>query len=444
MSFKIDTQTFVDLNIFPERKDQHSIFGYFNYTKSYKGKEKLMDFMRNPINDISLLNERLDIVKYLNENSVKFEIDTQDIDFIEYYLNENTSILHNNFLDSLFNWISDKIKPRNEYYIITRGLEKLREHLTYLEQFIESEKQTNLPIYFVNHFNELKFILDKKPIRQFLKNKKRRLSFRQRNQFDNRIRKVEKESIKSVLNFTYEMDALLSIAEAANINKLSFPIFLTSEAPTLRIDELFHPLLDKPVANSFALDKNNNLGFLTGANMSGKSTFLKSVGLCVYLSHIGFPVPAKAMQTTVFNGLLSTINIADNINKDYSHYYSEVKRVKETALLIKENEKVVVIFDELFRGTNVKDAYDASLLIISAFSKINSCLFLVSTHIVEIADELKKHENISFRCFKSDLNGEEPIYNYKLQNGVSSERFGLQILKNEKILEILEGIKVKN
>ncbi len=443
MSFKIDRQTFVDLNIFPERKDENSIFGYFNYTKSYKGKDKLLDLMRNPINDIFLLKDRLDIVKYLKESSFKFEINAQDLDFIEYYLNENTSVLRDNFVDSFFNWLGNKIKPRNEYYVITRGLEKLKEHLSYLEQYIINKKQTSLPKYFENYLNELKFIFEKKSIRQFLKNKKSNLSFRQRNHFDNLIRSVEKESIKSVLNFTYEIDALLSIAESANINKLSFPEFLSSEIPTLKIDELFHPLLDKPVTNSFTLGENNNFSFLTGANMSGKSTFLKSVGLCVYLSHIGFPVPAKAMETTIFNGLLSTINIADNINKGYSHYYSEVKRVKETALLIKENEKVVVIFDELFRGTNVKDAYDASLLIISAFSKINSCLFLVSTHIVEIADELKKYENISFRYFESSLNGEEPVYNYKLQKGVSSDRLGLQIVKNEKILEILEDIKVK-
>jgi len=439
MSFKIDRQTFIDLNIFPERKGDYSIFEYFNYTKSYKGKDKLLDFMKNPINDISVLKDRLDALKYLKESFFEFETDAQDLDFIEYYLNNNTSVLRDNIFDSFLNWVGNKIKPRNEYYVITRGLEKLKEHLIYLEQNFINKKQISLPKYLKNYLTELKFIFEKKPIKQILNNKKKNLSFRQVNHYDYLMRRVEKESIKRILNFTYEIDALLSITEAAKINKLAFPVFLESNTPSLKIDELFHPFLDNPITNCFTLGENNNLSFLTGANMSGKSTFLKGVGLCVYLSHIGFPVPAKAMESTIFNGLLSTINIVDNINKGYSHYYSEVKRVKETALLIKENEKVVVIFDELFRGTNVKDAYDASLMIISAFSKINTCLFLVSTHIVEIAEELKQYENISFRYFESSLNGEEPVYNYKLKNGVSSERLGLQIVKNEKILEILEG-----
>jgi len=174
--------------------------------------------------------------------------------------------------------------------------------------------------------------------------------------------------------------------------------------------------------------------------MAGKSTFLKSVGLCCYLAHLGFPVPASKMETSVFSGLITTINLSDDVTKGYSHFYSEVKRVKNTALSIKEKKKILAIFDELFRGTNVKDAYDASLMITSAFAKIKQCAFFISTHIVEIAEELKNEGNIVFKYFESDVVNETPIYSYKLVNGVSAERHGLRIVKNEKIVEILEGI----
>ncbi len=174
--------------------------------------------------------------------------------------------------------------------------------------------------------------------------------------------------------------------------------------------------------------------------MSGKSTFLKSVGLCIYLSHIGFPVPAISMETSAFNGLYSTINISDNIEKGYSHYYSEVKRVKDIALMIKEKKRVFVIFDELFRGTNVKDAYEATLLIISGFTKIKDSLFIISTHIIEVGKELEKLQGPIFKCFNSRLEGEKPIYNYELIEGISSDRLGLTILRNEKILELIEEI----
>ncbi|MBK6527650.1 MAG: hypothetical protein IPG07_20145 [Crocinitomicaceae bacterium] len=69
--------------------------------------------------------------------------------------------------------------------------------------------------------------------------------------------------------------------------------------------------------------------FLTGANMAGKSTLLKSLGLSIYLAHIGFPVPAKKFQTTLYNGIITTINLPDNINKGYSHFYHEVIRKRK-------------------------------------------------------------------------------------------------------------------
>lgn len=79
-------------------------------------------------------------------------------------------------------------------------------------------------------------------------------------------------------------------------------------------------------------------------------------------------MPADAMETTVFNGLVTTINLPDNINQGLSHYYTEVKRVKEVAESLLHRDKLFIIFDELFRGTNVKDAFDGSSLIIAELS----------------------------------------------------------------------------
>jgi DNA mismatch repair protein MutS len=255
---------------------------------------------------------------------------------------------------------------------------------------------------------------------------------------DHFFRKDGKGRLRMLLDWIYELDVLESVAVAARQYQLSFPRYDPSPDSKIQLERLFHPLLSSPVSNDFNIQKNTNLGFITGANMSGKSTFLKSFGLAVYLAHLGFPVPARKMETTIFNGLITTINLSDNINQGYSHFYSEVKRIKMTALKIKEKKKIVVIFDELFRGTNLKDASDASLLITAAFSRIKNSLFLISTHIVEIADELKKQDNIFFACFDSKLEGETPTYSYSLKTGVSRERVGLLIVRNEQIVELLD------
>jgi len=173
--------------------------------------------------------------------------------------------------------------------------------------------------------------------------------------------------------------------------------------------------------------------------MAGKSTFLKAVGISIYLSQLGFPVPANYMETSVFDGLITTINIDDNIDKGHSHFYSEVLRVKHVAKKISESKNVFVIFDELFRGTNVKDAYDASLAIISAFAKVRKCFFMVSTHIVEVANDLQSIDTIDFRYMETVFDNGNPTYSYKFKEGITEERLGMWIVKNEGIVEIIEG-----
>ena len=205
----------------------------------------------------------------------------------------------------------------------------------------------------------------------------------------------------------------------------------------------FIHFLDKPVVNDFELVGGKNVCFLTGSNMAGKSTFLKSIGLSIFLTHLGMPVPAKQMKTGIWKGLVSTINLPDNLNEGFSHFYNEVLRVKHVAEKIKVSKNVFVIFDKLFRGTNVKDAFDGSLSIISAFSKINECCFIISTHIVEVATQLKDDQNILFKCLFTEMEAGRPKFTYKLMDGITEERIGMWIIENEKISDILENRAIK-
>ena len=220
----------------------------------------------------------------------------------------------------------------------------------------------------------------------------------------------------------------------------SLPEYDSETQTVFDVVDGFHPFLSSPVKNSFSFNQESNLCFVTGPNMSGKSTFLKTMGLMIYLSHVGFPVPAKSLKTSILNGLFTTINLTDNMNLGYSHFYSEVKRVKDLALKIKPGGRFLIIFDELFRGTNVKDAYDASLMIIAALAKIRNNIFFISTHILEIAETIENKDTIMFRCFGSELINQQPIYDFKLKEGISEERIGLLIIKNEGILHILDEI----
>jgi DNA mismatch repair ATPase MutS len=155
---------------------------------------------------------------------------------------------------------------------------------------------------------------------------------------------------------------------------------------------------------------------------------------------MGFPVAASRFDFSVKDGLYSSINVSDNISMGYSHFYAEVLRVKTVAEEVAAGKDLVVIFDELFKGTNVKDAYDATLAITEAFSKNTNCSFMISTHITEVGDALKERtDNFQFRYLPTVMEGSRPRYTYKLIDGITADRHGMTIIQNEKILELIKG-----
>ncbi|HMI01068.1 MAG TPA: hypothetical protein VK541_01225, partial [Pedobacter sp.] len=197
--------------------------------------------------------------------------------------------------------------------------------------------------------------------------------------------------------------------------------------------------LAKGIANPVSIQKDQNLMFLTGANMAGKSTFMKAFGIAVYLAHMGFPVAARDMVFSVLDGIYSSINVADDLNMGHSHFYAEVLRVKHVAAQVAAGKNMVVLFDELFKGTNVKDAYDGTLSVTAAFAKYRNCFYIVSTHIIEVGEALKQEGlPINFAYLPTIMNGNVPRYTYLLQEGITTDRQGMTIIENEGILEMLK------
>jgi len=174
--------------------------------------------------------------------------------------------------------------------------------------------------------------------------------------------------------------------------------------------------------------------------MAGKRTLIKAVGREVFLAHIGMGVPATKMKLTLFDGLLSNINVVDNIAKGESFFFNEVQRIKHTIEKINNGKKWLVLIDELFKGTNVQDAMKCSLTVIKGLIRIKNSLFILSTHLYEIGDELKNYPNISFRYFETNVKDEQLEFSYQLKEGISNDRIGYVILKREKVVEMLDKL----
>ena len=206
------------------------------------------------------------------------------------------------------------------------------------------------------------------------------------------------------------------------------------------MEGVWHPALTKPVANDLRIDAEKNVFFLTGVNMAGKSTFMKAVSIAYYLAQMGFPVPVAKMTFTPVDGIFTSINVPDDISQGYSHFYAEVLRVKGIAEKVAEGLNLFIIFDELFKGTNVKDAYDATLAVTDAYASHRNCLYIISTHIVEVGPALsEKCGNVQFRFLSAQMDGNRLVYPYKLADGISADRHGMTIIMNERILETIAG-----
>jgi DNA mismatch repair ATPase MutS len=361
------------------------------------------------------------------------------LDYIEWYLRNQRIPLKNNVLDAAFDSIKNILKQDRDYYIISQGILHIIRLLNEVDKFIVIAKSTQIGLTLNQDFDKVILLLNSKFLRK-VRIQSKDLSFFQINRLDFFFRVLMKDLLREVLDIIYKIDILQTLSRLVKKDGFTLPEYHPSYEPFLDVIDVIHPFLDSPVPNSYRIDMDANLCFITGPNMSGKSTFLKSMGVLIYLAHLGFPVPARKLTTSIFDGIFTTINLTDNLNLGYSHFYSEVKRLKELIVKIKPERKLLFIFDELFRGTNVKDAFDSSLMIISLLSKIKNNFFFVSSHILEVAENICNEKTIMFRCFQSDLIGQQFVYDFKLKFGVSNERNGLMIIKNESIIELLEKI----
>lgn len=254
------------------------------------------------------------------------------------------------------------------------------------------------------------------------------------------IRYRYKQNILDLLDMYYQLDAWYGMAMAVKQYGLQFPTFSNERNPLLKIKGLFHVLLIQPTAYDVELQPGKNFMFLTGANMAGKSTFIKSVGTAVFLAHIGMGVPATAMELSVFDGLLSNINVVDNIVKGESFFYNEVQRIKATVQKISDGRNWLILIDELFKGTNMQDAMKCSTVVIEGLLKIKNSAFILSTHLYEIGEPLRQYPNIIFNYFETEVHGDQLVFNYQLKEGISNDRLGYHILRNEGVVEMLQKL----
>jgi DNA mismatch repair ATPase MutS len=440
MSLVIDKQTLDDLNVFGKRSDD-SVYALFNRTHTRGGAEILEQMFRYPLSDVQAINKRSGIIRFFRDANSTFPFKSDLFDAVEQYLSntDERSRLSNseNTLGRKFN---NLIGADTEYQQLIKGITSLTTILIQLQAFLDNIRKAASVTPFAAEAATASNLLAVAGLEPLLKEKiPVKLDYEKAVTYDKLLRYVHRERIKEILTAVYYLDVYISVATVAAQRGFVFPQARESDEHVMKLEGIYHPKLKQPVANNLGMGPGNNIVFLTGANMAGKSTFMKSLGIALFLAHVGFPVPAAAMEFSVCDGLLTTINLPDDLNMGYSHFYTEVLRVKKMAQQLGRSRNLFIIFDELFRGTNVKDAFEATVAITAAFAANPNCMFVVSTHIIEAGDTLKSQcNNINYVYLPTRMDGDKPVYTHRLEQGVTADRHGMVIINNEGILDILQ------
>ncbi|HEU5378263.1 MAG TPA: hypothetical protein VFV38_22805 [Ktedonobacteraceae bacterium] len=241
------------------------------------------------------------------------------------------------------------------------------------------------------------------------------------------------------LDTWFELEALNSLATFAYLHpEYTFPRVhaAVDEAHSMPFcaHQLGHPLLqrEKRVVNDFAMQSKGEIGIITGSNMAGKSTFLRTVGANLCLAYTGAPVDALSFETALFR-IFTCIKISDSVTEGYSYFYAEVRRLRALLNELERQDETMPIFfliDEIFRGTNNRERRIGSEAYITALEGKN-CLGLLSTHdleLVKLAEILPQVENYHF---KEEVRDGQMVFDYILRTGPCPTTNALKIMEME-------------
>ncbi|MCW3107689.1 MAG: mismatch repair protein MutS [Segetibacter sp.] len=435
-----DKTTVNDLSIF-HREEEQSVFHHLDFTTTIGGKGWFRYLLAHPYSDLKKIQETQQTLKLIIEKEDKWPS----------IISNGTVMMVQKFYDSQIDEIPKDPNPLNSlFYRVTKSADYslIKFSVTHFIDFTIGFKQIINCFDSSNNPKLLQLLIDRikiltaNPVIKIMMdwNKQKKLSTINNLAFGHYLLNEFKAKALELVEIYSQLDAYHSMVMATKKFKLCFPEIKVTASPFIDARKMYHPLVPTPVAYDVQLNQQGNFLFLTGANMAGKSTFIKAVGVSVYLAHIGMGVPAEKCELSLFDGLLSNIQVEDNISRGESYFFNEVQRIKKTIDKINDGRNWLILIDELFKGTNVQDAMKCSTTVIEGLRKMKNTLFILSTHLYEIGEGLRQYPNIKFYYFETRIEEDQLIFSYHLKEGISNDRLGYLILKREGVVKMLQNL----
>jgi DNA mismatch repair ATPase MutS len=235
--------------------------------------------------------------------------------------------------------------------------------------------------------------------------------------------KKYREELKEMYLILGEIDALISVASYRDgLNAYVEPEF-TQDRHGINIENMKHPLIESAVPNSMEISEGGII--ITGSNMSGKSTFLRTFGVNALFSQTIITCLAESYRGS-FLKVLTSISPSDNIMGGKSYYLGEAEALLRIIRSCEDNIPSLCIIDEIFRGTNPTERISAAAEILDYLSDHNA-LTVVATHDIELTDLVKNHYECYY--FTEDVGEDGLIFDYKIRKGISNTRNAVKVLK---------------
>lgn len=248
---------------------------------------------------------------------------------------------------------------------------------------------------------------------------------------------ANKQNYVAWINTIAFIDASCSLANYSyNHPESSYPEFTNSGRFELSVEQLGHPLINpqKRIDNNFDFEKETGVIIVTGANMAGKSTFLRTVGVNMVLGMTGAPVCAKRMKFKPIE-VFSNMRTTDSLFDDESYFFAELKRLKAILDEINNGRELLIILDEILKGTNSVDKLYGSQKLVQRLVHQN-VTSIIATHDLKLTEIENEHpDRVKNKCFEITIQNDEMQFDYILRDGVTTVMNATFLMKKMGIID---------
>ena len=423
---KTDIQTQNDLGIQDSPNGERPLSSLFLQTGTKEGKRMIRQWIAQPLSDLAAIQARQEAIAW--EGLPALPMDESELDFIEYYLAFRDQLSVKGAFISFFNKIDRLFKYDSTRYIITRGVGLCIRLLQQLDK-LHKELPDNLPSLIQEWADQIWDAFYIKELKETLNMEEEELSDFAIDQYDYLFRQEHYTTLHNLLNGIYLLDVCRTARFIAQERGYCCTPIL-HETGGCNIQGFRHPFVKNAQKNDWNLEK-GNIAIFTGSNMAGKSTTLKALASIIWLAQCGLPVPADTMTAPIYDAIYTSINLPDSLRDGRSHFMAEVLRIKEVLTQARSGGRCLIVLDEMFRGTNAQDAYEASVAVNQLLLEYPNCHFLISTHILEYAKHFEHHPSCQFYYMESEIKDDRFVCSYRLKEGISESKVGYWIIRKE-------------